>query len=220
MMFARTLTLLVFGAAAWHATQLSIENARHVPIRTIAERVETGRTVDQASLSAEATRILATQTRAGCRSGILRPGLSVILHDAANMNQASDYDSWSHAHGQARDYMTAMEHCLPSDGNLWLRDALVDRAVAEDPAQLVRKMRLAARLAPFEDHQVLARLHFWKTASPQTLAAGQALARTDLSIALRYGSDALKAAITEEMSPDFETLWQTEVARTTLLSVN
>jgi hypothetical protein len=218
MVIARLLSLALFAAAAWQAFQMTVVNVGHTTNRTVAERLEAGRSLEPAYLAARASDVLAATDRAGCRSGILRPGLSVVLHNAAATNQARDYDGWVKAHTIAQDYLAAMARCLPSDGNLWLREALVDRAIAEDPADLVRRMALATRLAPSEDHQILARIHFWKTASPQTLAAGQALASQDLRVALTHGSDAVRKDVQASMSPEFESLWRIEVARSGLHS--
>lgn len=209
-MIARLLSLLLFLALGAYAATLAAEDRRHGYVLAVAQRLDLKQsiTIDQIATAAAQTTDPAFSHH--CRSDILRPGLTVMLHNLGRMNQAIDYDAWVDANAATQAYLGMMIRCLPADGNVRLREALVSRAIAEDPESLRQKMSGARALMPYEAQQVLARLSLWKRLSPLALAASEPLARADIAATLRHGSAALKAALHDGASPAFAALVESE----------
>ena len=217
MRLARAVSLLLFVVLGCYALLLATEDRDQGSVRAIETRLELRQAVTIGQLASAAELALGTAAR-DCRSNILRPALAVSLYNLNRFNQAVDYDAWAAAHADEQAFIAAMIRCRPVDGNAWLRDALVTRAIAEDPVSLKAKMTLASQLMPYEETQVSARLFLWKRLSPYALSVCADLARADVRAVLLYGTQSMKKSLMEGMSAPFATLLKSEVSTTALYS--
>ena len=122
-----------------------------------------------------------------CRADILRAAMTVQMAALDLESITSDYSSWAQAIERADRFITHYVDCLPTDGNGWLRKALVSRATAELPPLLADLLGRSARFAPAEGEVLRARLALWKVVSAQTISLAATSLRQDISTILEYG---------------------------------
>jgi hypothetical protein len=213
MIWTRTASLLLFLLLGGYAVLVTTDDFRSAFVLAVADRLERKQPVTADELAAAAARIREPSFGHYCRSDILRPGLVVMLADLGRMNQTADYAAWARANAATEAYLTLMIRCTPSDGNVWLRRALVESVIAEDPKSLRSKMMIARALMPYENKQVYARLYLWKRLSPLALEISQDLARGDIRATLLHGSDDLKTSMRQGMSAAFAALVKSEAAK-------
>lgn len=204
----------LFACSAAYAEHLTIQNARSQDIVSAARQLEKSRTsytpAQLDELTASDGMAVALET---CRSDILRPALSVQLVSAAVRDPGADFDGWSKAMDGAQKFASHMARCMPSEGNAWVREALLSRAIAEAPGELSEKIAVAAALSPYEYTQLQARLVFWSKASPATLKASQDTLTADLGTILTYGDDRLLKPLLVNTPETLNKVLDQEVAR-------
>jgi len=210
LLVLRAVCFALFAAMAIYAGHLAAEDSRYRAVLGVAERLEFGKGVSSDITKALANVVLDPSYATDCRSDLLRPALTIVMVHLNATNSARDYQGWATAHRDAEKFLARMIRCLPADGNAWLREALVSRAIAEDADGLKQKLVVARRLMPYEAPQVRARLSLWKTLSPYALSASENLARADIRATLVYGRADLKRFLTENMSPQFAALVRSE----------
>jgi hypothetical protein len=197
---------LFFVALGAYAVVLSRGNIEHRALLTMDERLAAGWTVTVKQVAETAQAVVAENDDGHCRSTYLRPAVAVVLYDLNRYNQAADYNAWAAAHLNAEQILGTALRCLPSDGNLWLRKALLARAAAENPAEIKAIMTLSSQLAPYERRQILARLELWKHLSSYGLFVNNDLARADIRSVLLFADGPARKSLMKGMSPDFKTL--------------
>ncbi|MDB5525920.1 MAG: conserved hypothetical exported protein [Rhizobium sp.] len=213
MVLARLASLLLFGALGAYAVLLAAQDRNESYMLSVGKRLDLEQSVTIEQVGAAARYIMSPAFEHSCRSDILRPALTIVLYDLGRANRVSDYDGWVKANMATLAYLNSMIRCLPADGNVWLRDVLVSRAIAENPQSLHDKMAVSRALMPYEGPQLFARLFLWKRISPLALATSEDLARADISTVLLHGGDKLNAAMRDRKSPAFETLLTSEIKR-------
>ena len=208
----RLISLLAFLSMAFYSATLVMEDAQRSYMLLVANDLEYGRNVDADRIQKVAETILQPSFSDHCRSDILRPALSVVLYNLNSTNQARDYKRWAATQEASEAFMASMIRCLPNDGNVWLREALMSKAVAENPASLYQKMTIARALMPYESQQMFARLYFWKHLSPLALSTTSDLATADIRDTLLYGDKELKKTLPDGRSDAFSALLKKQSA--------
>jgi len=212
MPLLRIASVLLFAAMAIYGATLNITNFSQAPLRNLAadllmRRNVTALMVHDAAGSREINEAMRT-----CRSDLLDDALSVILHDLNQTNQVADYDSWARSHARSQIFLQTMIRCQPLNGNAWIREAMVERAIAEDAESLRIKLDTAIQIAPFERQLVVARLSIWKRLSPRALEICAPLAETDIVSVLRYGMDHIVKDLPAGASDGFRHLLLAQLA--------
>ncbi len=188
-----TESTLRFIAAAIFAALLALSGlhltlaAASSRVAAAASRLEEGRPVESGMLRALASHAVSEVLLSTCRADILRAAMTVQMAALDLESITSDYSSWAQALERADRFIAHYVQCLPTDGNGWLRKALISRATAELPAALAELLAQSARLAPAEGQVLRARLALWKAVSAQTIGLGRQWLRQDVSTILAYG---------------------------------
>jgi hypothetical protein len=196
-MLPRWLAACVFAAFAVYAFMLSEQDEQHGVMLAVAVAFDQAATVPEPRLKAEADAILADSFDVDCRGDMLRPALTIVLHRLDTLNIVRDYDEWARVHMAAESFTQKMIRCRPADGNVWLREAVISSHIAEDAASLKQKLTMAQSLMPYEAEQVLSRVTFMQRLSPYALIVCRDVARADIAAILRYGSERLQAALSD-----------------------
>lgn len=185
-------SLVVFGIAClvflvMDALQLK-QTAHFGSLFPLAQKLETGAPVSADVLSRYVK--LAGEVTAGeyCRSDIVMAGATVILADLDRQNQSLDYDAWADAISRGEGYFEHAISCTPTNGNYWLRLALIRRAVAERPAELATLMRESVLMAPADQDIIIGRFSLWNNASAATLEAARSSVESDIRTILDNGN--------------------------------
>lgn len=123
-----------------------------------------------AYLSKSAGQVLDKYGLTACRSDVINAYVVGKLIELDRSKIWNDYDLWANAIRSAESALLEGLRCSPSNGQFWLRYAMVRQASAENPNEIAGLMELARRLAPAERQQLIARLRFWNRLSGSTLA--------------------------------------------------
>jgi hypothetical protein len=147
------------------------------------------------------TTIASDSSDPSCRADVVHASLLIVLSDLDNQDVNADYDGWAESAAAAEKFLRHAIACLPGDGDLWLRYAMVRFKSGEIPSEQVEMMRMSQTLAPAEGGTVLGRLSHWNRLSAPTLEKAAPLVTSDLQNALLYfASRTLKAPL-ENLSP-------------------
>ncbi|HCL67649.1 MAG TPA: hypothetical protein DIC56_22995 [Rhizobium sp.] len=172
--------LLVLSVAELRAS------VRFGQLMLMARYLETGTPVTRASVTNLADWADKVVSGDYCRSDIVRAGLTVKLAELDQRNSFYDYDAWAAGLEATERYIRHAIGCTPSDGNFWLRLAMVRRAIAERPEEIAFLMQQSVNYAPAEQAVLAARFTVWNAAGELTLKAARAALDTDLQTLLRY----------------------------------
>jgi hypothetical protein len=154
--------------------------------REVVERLNQGETVTPALIDSLTNGSEFAASLKLCRSNVLEAALTIQLNHLDGVNRAVDDERWQDAMAKALSLVEHAERCTPGDGNLWLRDAMLVRAVAEQPAAIVQRLELSANLIPNYMPVVLTRLGFLSSTTAETQAAGSSLLDDDLRVTVFY----------------------------------
>lgn len=184
------LSVLLLVAASVMTIGLAVRelsaSVRFASLSYLSDRLRDDAQIDPAVVERYAEEAMAVAREGMCRSDVLGAGLTVILANLDRQNSFSRYDAWASAMEDADRYVVHAIGCTPTDGNLWLRLAMIRWAIAEQPPNLAFLLRQSVRYAPANGELVKARFIVWKKASEQTLElAGDAL-EADLRTLLRF----------------------------------
>lgn len=130
-----------------------------------------------------------------CRSDILKAGLVLVLSRIEINLTPQNYDSWLEAVSNANSYIAHAIRCTPTDGNLWLRMAMVTRAGAEDPERIAELMARSQNLAPAEISVVMDRIRFYNSLGAGTLNRTSLVVQRDLAISLQQEPKLLREVL-------------------------
>jgi hypothetical protein len=163
--------------------------------RAAAQRLNLGEPLTAASIEALAAGPEFDHALGQCRSSVLDHALVIQLNRLDNINRATDDDGWQKAIGRTQQLVEKSERCKPGDGNLWLRDAMLVRAVAEVPEAVAMRLALSSNLIPTYMPVVQVRVAQWALSNPDTQAAGQDTIESDLRTMVLYFPPYQTAAI-------------------------
>ena len=163
--------------------------------RTAAQRLNLGEALAAGSIGALAAGSEFDRALDQCRSNILDPALVIQLNSLDSINRATDDEGWQTAMGRAQQLVEKSERCKPADGNIWLRDAMLVRAVAEVPEAIAMRLALSSNLIPNYMPVVQVRVALWAQSTPATQAAGQETIERDLRTLVFYFPPYQAAAI-------------------------
>lgn len=164
-----------------------VASVRFDRVMQLARHLETGSPVNRGTVTRLAGVADAVVSGGYCRSDIVRAGLTVKLAELDQRNSYHDYDAWAGALAAAENYLRHAIGCRPTDGNLWLRLAMVRRAVAEQPTEIAFLMQQSVYYAPAEQAVLVGRFAVWNDAAAGTLEAARSAVETDLATVLRHG---------------------------------
>ncbi|MCA1969440.1 MAG: hypothetical protein LDL42_09935 [Rhizobium sp.] len=173
--------LLVFGIRDLAAS------VRFGRVMQLARHLETGTPVSRGTVTGLAGVADEVVSGGHCRADIVRAGLTVKLAELDQRNSYHDYDAWAGALAAAENYLRHAIGCRPTDGNLWLRFAMVRRAVAEQLTEIAFLMQQSVYYAPAEQGVLVGRFAVWNDAAATTLEAARSAVETDLATVLRHG---------------------------------
>lgn len=162
-------------------------SVRFARVMQLARHLETGSPVSRGTVTRLAGVADDVVSDGYCRTDIVRAGLTVKLAELDQRNSYHDYDAWAGAIAAAEKYLRHAIGCRPTDGNLWLRLAMVRRAVAEQPTEIAFLMQQSVYYAPAEQGVLVGRFAVWNDAAATTLEAARSAVETDLATVLRYG---------------------------------
>lgn len=168
--------LSLFAAAIVMAASLLVLNyafkeawasSRFANVVSIANDIDTYGSVSSETLLASMDTLSIIADDNICRSDIVRAGMSLILKDLDYRYQSEDVTSRSNGLIFAERYLRHALKCLPVDGNVWLRFAMVRYARTSNLDELAQLISMSQQLAPAEENIILGRFTLWNSAPAQ-----------------------------------------------------
>jgi hypothetical protein len=176
-------SILVLGFLGFALSQI-LTTARFITLQRLAEKLETGdivRAKAVAYYAASTDRIIDGNY---CRYDIIRAGVSATLADVDRLNSSNNRKAWNEAVARADRLLLHAIGCMPTDGNYWVRLAMVRWTKGEKPDELARLLQQSAWLAPAEKNVLAARFFLWNRVSVATLERAKDTLQTDLMTTL------------------------------------
>lgn len=155
-------------------------------VRRFARALDAGRPVDDVALAALLAGHMPADRLTSCKAEVLRPSLTVLLAALDRTDRDHAYGDWAARLGETEEQVRHALSCMPGDGNLWLRLAMLRQAGGEVPAEQARLMALSQQLAPAERRMLIGRLAHWNRLSAATLTLAREEAAADLRNGLVY----------------------------------
>lgn len=148
-----------------------------------------------------------------CRSDLARAGLTVVLAALDRSPATVNFEAWSKAIDRTREFISRARACVPTDGNLRLRETMVEAAVVEDVGQIATGLTRSITLSPAEGLIMMARLDFLMRVQPSTRAGLLDQAAGDLGHILAAGTDAHLIYLIERMPAEWKDICEAALMR-------
>lgn len=183
---------------------------RFFDVTQVAQALERGSAIPVRSLKRLAQEIDDGTSDLSCRSDIVRSVTTVLLTDLDQQNVDLAYDEWSISLERTHRFLERAVRCLPTDGNGWLRLAMVERAIGSPLDRTTQLLTLSQHFAPAEESVISARLQVWNRMSSVELSAVKPLVLADIQtfrlysapgriVDLPVASNAIRALIPQAM---------------------
>jgi hypothetical protein len=181
------LVLCILSAAAVLASLSDAHTTvSNRPVQQFARALDAGSPVDGRSLSALVADLPASSSYLQCRADVVRQTLTVLLADLDRIDRGADYARWAQRVEATEAYVRHALSCMPADGNLWLRLAMLRQAGGEVPAEQAELMAMSQLLIPAERNLLVGRLAHWNRLSAATVILAGDVVETDVRNALVY----------------------------------
>jgi hypothetical protein len=160
------------------------QSERHTGLLQIGRLIADDEPVSASLVASVHDDIQSLVTGGLCRSDLLAAGLRATLKDLDYQNSYSDYEAWSLQIMSAEQFLTHALSCRPTDGDLWVRLAMVRWAVGELPEEQEFLMRMSHQHAPAEQNIIRARIVQWGRLSKASLEALETEFSSDVQVML------------------------------------
>jgi hypothetical protein len=127
-----------------------------------------------------------------CQSEFIRAALTLSLIDLDRQNADRDYEAWAKALEQADRTASFALSCSPTNGNFWVRLAMIRQTITEQPDEVARLVTLSQLYAPAEQNVIAARYRLYNRVSEQTLEKAAAPVAADLELICAPAGAALR----------------------------
>ncbi|MBT9288477.1 hypothetical protein [Prosthecodimorpha staleyi] len=189
VLLGKMIALWVAGAVAWQASDMLVKTLRATPELDLAARIEGGAAIDQAYLD----RFDATYPEARldgiCDARIRRARVSIALARLDLAVTGDDLERVDAARAAVLDQTRRLIACVPTDGNAWLRLAMVEIADGGLTPAVSASFAHADRLAPFEGWVLRGRLPFYADLAARGVEAFREPARRDFALLVEFGTN-------------------------------
>ncbi len=185
--------VIVFAGAtmALAASQIS-RYVRFGELRSVAGEISEDRPVSAAMLGRATARAADLVSERLCQSEFVKAAVVVSLVNLDRQDQDRDYDAWASALGLAEDVTRFSLTCRPTDGNFWLRLAMVRQTISEQPQEIARLVTLSQLYAPAEQTVITSRYSLYNRLTPETLALLAAPIGSDIGLICREMQNATR----------------------------
>jgi hypothetical protein len=189
--FLVRMSFLLFGVCLSLASILILLREYELSdIKQIAASIERGQFVSNSELEG-----VQFANRRSCNRSYVRSLVTVSLEIIDRRNRIGDFNGADAARVQASEVIDHGLRCMPTDGNLWLKKALLDTGTDGFSPSVLRSLENSALFAPRESWVVKARLVLCAELASRGIAELSDLARRDLKNWVVGGGDPQFAAL-------------------------
>lgn len=159
------------------------QRLRFVDIGRLAGRIEKGGTVGTETILRTGARLESLTAQGVCLSDVVKAGVTLALSRLDRTDQINAFPQWVETADRTDATLVHAMSCLPTNGNFWLRLAMVRQAVAEVPTSLEHLVQLSQLYAPAEADVLRTRLLMFNRLSPIGMAALAPIWKVDVNVA-------------------------------------
>ena len=188
--------------AAWEF----VLTARYGVYSTLATMIEKGEAVSPAAVTAYAAK--ADRLPATCRSDLLNAAIAVSMRDVDQMRTIGDQVAWSQALRALQPRLEQGLACVPTDGMLWERLAVVRWFLGGTAHEQAQLLTTSQAYAPRELEVVQVRIVQWKRVTPAVIDIARDALRSDLSVTLLYAPPQAVKAMFADAPPFIAALFK------------
>ncbi|MEA3535436.1 hypothetical protein [Rhizobium sp. CC-YZS058] len=167
---------------AWMVLREEVEAE---PFVSLAQRIESGKTVDPNYVIDLADTVLAFPQDGRCASQTVKAGLTILLKRLDTLDPKAQAPAFFEALAQTRAYVDHALACTPADGNLWLRRAMISLAEGRNPELVRADMERSHRFAPAEQKVLGGRFAVWNRLPITELSRSTPVLLADLKVICR-----------------------------------
>lgn len=150
------------------------------PLVVLAQRIERGTEVDSKTVLRVADRVVTLSGDGRCESRFVRAGLTILLRRLDGLDPVRQSADFAVALGQTHSYLNHALQCTPTDGNLWLRRAMVGLAEGRALQTIRDDLAQSRRFAPAEANVLSGRFLVWNQLPETQLLQSAPLVLDDL----------------------------------------
>jgi hypothetical protein len=154
--------------------------SRFAEVTIASRRVEAGAPIGTGAILDLAQLADDMANHAVCHSDLLRSGTTLVLRRLELQDSTRNAAGYVDALERADSFLRHALSCVPSQGNFWLRLAMVGSLQGQNPQQLARFLTLSQLYAPAEEGALKGRLAFWQKVSQPYLKRLQQTLLADL----------------------------------------
>ena len=121
-----------------------------------------------------------------CDAVLVRSAITVSLAALDRVDRDAEYDAWASLLQRSQALVTHGLTCMPADGNLWLRLAMLRQASGEVQQEQATLLTLSQRYSPAEFRTLVGRLAQWNRVSSATVERARSEVVSDVRNALVY----------------------------------
>lgn len=170
------------AAVLWlSAVQIS-RMARFGVLPQAAYRIDSGVAVEKAAITALVPVAEELRATGVCQAIFVKSGFTVELAALDLEDQTANYAAWATALDRAEIFARHALGCLPTNGNFWLRFAMLRQAVGEQPNELLELVRNSQAYAPAEAEVVAGRYAFYNRLTGGTLTLLSDIIAKDIGV--------------------------------------
>jgi hypothetical protein len=180
------LSVIVFGILAFGIIFMAAEQVfrygKYGDLQYWARNLEKGDDVQTAMLDHLAERAHGLVRDKECQGPFIKSVLTIVLNDLDRHSPNGDYEAWSRAIRQNDEFLQHALSCLPTNGNFWVRFAMVRQAINEQPSEVARLVTLSQLYSPAEEDAIVARYNLYNRLTDASLQVSAAPLVDDLKI--------------------------------------
>lgn len=209
---AKLLKVAICVAALGLSGYVAYQTVDTLWIRGLAARLEAKEIRNDLPPSRDERWQAVSSTKA-CDSETLYAGLVVMLLKLDQVNVTTNPKEWATGMDGGERFLKHVTDCLPSDGNAWLRLAMVQRAIAEQPDEICTLVEKSRAYAPFEALTLSARIRLYKRLNKVTVSACSDVIRRDFQTVFVNGARIDFKDWLANLDPALQTIADEELAK-------
>jgi hypothetical protein len=197
-------------AAASLAAFQGVVTARYGTYSTLAAMLDKGEAVSPAALASDAQK--AARLPNTCRTDLLNAAITIMLRNAEQVHESRDQLAWVEALRGLEPQLRQALACVPTDGMLWQRMAVVRWFLGCSADEEARLLAQSQAYAPGELEVVSARMLQWKRVTPAVIEGARDALRADIRVTLGHAKPPAVEAMLRELPATLQSLAGQEVA--------
>lgn len=204
------LLILACMAVASFAIWQFFITARYGTYTTLASMIEKGEAVSAAAVSDYAAR--ADALPATCRSDLLGAVITVSMQNVEQMRSVGDQVGWVASLRAMEPRLHRALACVPTDGMLWERLAVVRWFLGGSAQEQARLLTLSQAYAPGELDVVRARMVQWTRVTPAVVDLAQDALGSDIRVTFGHSSAEAVEVMMRDMPASLQPLLKAAAA--------